>query len=344
MKFFGWNHVAAPCLALVAFSFPAHSNGHTITLLAQAPVQDVKSPAQWRERLTNSDLDQREGEFESLVESARVSSELRAQLQEWSKDLEDCEFAWTCRLALREVDRNRRTDPASGLSGDPLEDLHRQLLSDRKGLGSISGFMRAPAIRGMTLGPGITARSEQFQLELRPDGVKARVTRDVNGEQQEQVYSASTIEELLKAHPELSEHVQGGAGVAVTRLRLPGFEIEPRFSAGPRTDVLGVYVSEPSDVAGDPSGLRIMGVQSGSVAERLGLARGQTLTSLNGRPLLTRDDISAALRERAPERSIDVELRDVDGTLSTRTWHPAKDGRGKALPLQLPSSAGKRGI
>jgi hypothetical protein len=59
----------------------------------------------WRGKLSASDLDQREHAFEQLLDAARRDPEARAKLELWSEDGTDTEFAWTARLALRELER-----------------------------------------------------------------------------------------------------------------------------------------------------------------------------------------------------------------------------------------------
>ena len=40
-----------------------------------------------------------------------------------------------------------------------------------------------------------------------PDGVKARVKKEVDGEMKEEEYTAKSLDELLAAHPELSDRI-----------------------------------------------------------------------------------------------------------------------------------------
>jgi len=179
-------------------------------------------------------------------------------------------------------------------------------------------------------------------------GVKVRLKKQENGQETSEEFSAGSLEELLEAHPELSNQLGGASrgGAGWFRFGGPGVSgaipgngfrwertVEPL-----RTDRLGVYLrSEPRT----EGGLEIGAVQPGSLAERLGLEPGQVLLKLNGRELRTRDDISDELRQRAPEASVEVEVRAADGTLTTKSWAPSQNPRGEPKPLApgaLPST------
>lgn len=364
MNITGWTLVAAPCLALAAFNSPLRNAWQSPwqDSDAKAPVAntpaDLDDASSWREQLRSDDLSARESAFEALIDRASESEAARARLQEWSNDRDQLEFAWTCRLALRELDARSKSFGAWHSFDDPFEALRQHMFSGGLGNDAFGGLMLSDPFGGgfnahggafdsfqnVPQGSGMQSQSESFSLEMGPDGVKARVKTKVDGEDHEEEFSAKTLDELLLAHPELSKHIQSGNSARVgglgLRFGLPGFDFDHRLSGPMRTDVLGVYIATAAsnDAAGS-DGLRIERVQPGSLAEKLGLEPGQVLSSLNGRSLKTRDDISSALRERKPDEAVVVEVRGQDGALSTKTWEPSKNSRGKAHPLPaLPKS------
>ncbi len=83
----------------------------------------------FRLRLGQSDLDQRESAFEDIVLRAGLNLDARAALKEIAADTGDPDLAFTARLALREIDRSRRT--LSGTYGhgaaDPFEAMQRRM-------------------------------------------------------------------------------------------------------------------------------------------------------------------------------------------------------------------------
>ncbi len=359
MNSIGLTMVAAACLALAAFttssqSAPQTSNGNTRSV---APVDDLGDEQAWRERLQNHDLAVRERDFEALVQRAGESDRGRTQLEQWAADDSHVEFAWTCRLALRELKARSKSMAWPSGHEDPFEALRQRMFPGAQGRDPLGGFLfmdpfaRVPGgLHGLNDPfqadtPGLESHSDGFSLEMGPDGVKARVKTRVDGEEHEEEYTAKTLDELLLAHPELRSRIGGGnaGGGFNFRFGMPGFDLE-RASVM-RTDVLGVYIASGSSAGQSAgTGLRIERVQPGSLAQKLGLEPGFVLTSLNGRNLNSRDDISSALRERKPDQEVIVEYRDREGATSTRSWTPSEDGRGQASPLQPQGLEGLRKI
>ncbi|HUR29407.1 MAG TPA: PDZ domain-containing protein [Planctomycetota bacterium] len=354
MNALGWTLFTVPCLALAAVSLSPTTSAHPgpQSKLAQ---DEGSNAAAWRERLAGKDLEAREQAFDELVSRAARSDEARAELDGWSKDESDLEFAWTCRLALREAksrDHQLGAFGAFGAGEDPFESL-RQRMFGSHGLGSSGGdpfgsfLLLDPRERdgalsitpfgAMPNGAHLQSESEGFSLQMGPDGVKVRVKKDVNGEVKEEEYTAKTLEELLAAHPELADRVHGGGG----RLQfgLPHL-VTPQTAL--RTDKLGVYVPEETEPGSQ--GLRILRVQPGSLAEKLGLGADQVVVSINGHAIVTRDDISTALRERAPDAALEVEVRDPDGKVSTKSWTPDGTERGIGRPFAPRTLGGTRKI
>ena len=370
-----WTLLAAPCMALAAFTTSSQSGlpqagGTALNTPAPDNLGELGDAQGWRARLQNKDLAARESEFEVLLERAGASDAARAQLEQWAGDTKHVDFAWTCRLALRELKARAKSMASPSVSDDPFEALRQGIFPGGQGADPFDGFFMLPFAQTPGAGRGMRdpflgfpkglqsqSQSDGFSLEMGPDGVKAKVKTRVDGEEHEEQYTAKSLDELLLAHPELKARIGGGTadGASGFRFGLPGFALErPPLM---RTDVLGVYIAKTdsansatdsaTDKATDASsaeGLRVERVQPGSLAERLGLEAGFVLTTLNGHALKTRDDISSALRERKPDQELRVEYLDRDGAHKTATFEPSKDTRGGAQPLQPQGLTGTRKI
>ena len=407
MNAIAWTSIAAPCLALAGLSFhnssapgqhgasasasgsveaPAEEAQGQLRRVAPAhPEQDAEAEASdWRVKLASQDLAAREAEFDALVARAVADPAFQGRLAQWAENRESLEFAWTCRLALREAKAKLEEGSRGafggawwrdGSPGDPFEDMRRRLFGegdtldpmdpmdpmgglwvDPFGRGWRGRFQQVPPSPEPPSGspgqPGAPSGSQSsaqsLHLEMGQGGVKVRLKKQENGQETSEEFSAGSLEELLEAHPELSNQLGGASrgGAGWFRFGGPGVSgaipgngfrwertVEPL-----RTDRLGVYLrSEPRT----EGGLEIGAVQPGSLAERLGLEPGQVLLKLNGRELRTRDDISDELRRRDPEASVEVEVRAADGTLTTKSWAPSQNPRGEPKPLApgaLPST------
>ena len=347
----GWTLFAAPCLALAALPLaPTAATTGAQSKLAQDEWSDATA---WRERLAGKDLEAREQAFDDLVSKAARSDDARATLERWSKDEDDLEFAWTCRLALREAKARDHQLGGFGTFGsmdDPFEALRQRMFGSNglgRGLGGNGGIggdpfgsflLLDPFARGGQLsitpfgalpnGAHVQTESEGFSMNMGPDGVKVRVKKDVDGEVKEEEYTANTLEELLAAHPELADRIHGGG--SGLQLGFPGI-LSPQSGTALRTDKLGVYVPEKTEPGSQ--GLRILRVQPGSLAEKLGLEADQVVVSIDGHAIVTRDDISTALRERAADATLEVEVRGADGKVSTKSWTPDGTERGIGRPF-----------
>lgn len=280
-------------------------------------------PAHWQERLSARDLDQRMFAFEQLGEQAAADPSIRAQLEAWSRGAD--ELAWTARLLLRDLESGgprAAQRPRRGLwriepfSAEPWADLERRLDELWKLHDSGRGLWSLPA-------PGGGSSSQSTQVEVGPQGVKVRVTEEVDGQPTTREYSAASLDELLAAHPELRGRIGVGGAAPSGPMFGPRFDWflrDPRGGAGPdptdamrrtvRTDILGVVLEELSaeqrrDLGvADGIGLRIARVESGTIAERLGLKSGHILLELDGQAVRSRDDVTARIRAR--EKSAEV--------------------------------------
>ncbi len=354
MQTLGWTLLAVPCVALAAVSLAPQVATPGFLARYQAPnePQDLSDQAVWRQKLASKDLSARENDFDALVTRAAQSDAARANLETWSRDESALEFAWTCRLALREAKaRAARVDPMRSME-DPFEQLRQRMFGSHSGADPFGDFLLLdPFARGgqglldpfssMPTGQdgsGIHAESEGFSMESGPDGVKVHVKKNVNGEMRDEEYSAKSIEELLAAHPELSSHI-GGAGTGL-QFGFQGLHAGGLAPGEPRTDILGVTV--PAEPESGSTGLRIKSVVPGTLAAELGLKPGQVLVSINGRAIKTRDDISGALRDRTAAAALEVEVRDAEGKLTTKNWTPASPSRGAGRLLDPHALDGSR--
>ena len=344
---------------------------------------DLWNVEDWRHDLTISDLEQREKNFERLVQTARRDPAGRARLEEWSRD-SDKDFAWSARLALRELD-HRGLFPAFGQ--DLFQDWQGGLQGFQtlpQGSFSLSFPQNFQLPQGLDLdlfngmhaqSGGAQSEKSSISLSITPDGVKATVITEEDGVENKQEYQAESLDALLEAHPELRDKIgiggihMGGlggmGGFQNLHLFTPGTPFEFDFGTGlggglgsglqlepgqfqlrlgkPRTDVLGVYVEATSDAQSKVDaklpldGMYIQQVMPGTIAAELGLKQGQTLTHIDGRAIRSRDDISAAMRARNADATIEVDIVEPDGTSRTLRWDPPNESgdsgvnRGAAL-------------
>jgi hypothetical protein len=312
--------------------------------------QSQTSAQEWRKRLSDSDLDRREASYSELVESARNDADARGVLEELARSNDAGELAWTARLALREL-RNSNQGGTRGLRQrfDALEQRFG-------GIDSSFEDMRArmeQLMREMPQGqdpaqpfggqPGTTERQQSYSLEVGPDGVKLKTNESADGNGETQTYEAKDMDELLREHPELRERIGNGGGFDLHGA--PGqnwfflrdgqpqndWLRSPRPSQQPPTDVLGIYShrlapEESKDLALAPEqGLRVDRVEPGTIAQILGIRRGDTIVELNGSPVYGSDDVRKALKERRPEEDVSVTLIGA-GTSERRTlrWSPGE--------------------
>jgi hypothetical protein len=312
---------------------------------ASTSAQDPFDAEHWRERLTTPDLDARMFSFEQLARIAAEDPRARQQIQEWSRQADGSELAWTARLLERELERAPRLGLRGGLWGaDPfapfafdhfgvppsLEDFERQF----------EPLLRAPwGAVPLWRQPGAQAqRSNSSQIEITPDGVKVRVTEDVDGQQKTEEYSAPSLEELYAAHPQLRERLgvdlrgadprefdsRGWFAAPTPGRTIPGLGAQ----AGVRQDILGVILEELSADErakfglADGAGMRIGRVEPGTLAERLGLARGQILVELDGESVQTRDDVTRRIQARKPTDEVRAVVLNGIGQRSELRWRP----------------------
>lgn len=336
---------------------PAQSDGSRLVRIfpqrpAEAPDAGAFDAEAWRLKLSATDLDRREQDFDALARRMRGDPAAREEVERWARE-GDGELAWTARLLLRANGANPLFGTGSphslllqlpdgawgsapGLGGERelwLQELEPLLGDD---------FWLAPTVPTPPSGSASTKRAESFQLRSGPDGVHVTVEEETNGKTEKKEYSAATLEELYEQHPELRERVQardfpriGGALGG-----LGSFAIEPK---APRTDVLGVTVrplpkSEGAALGLDEGlGLYVERVEPRSIAAALGIQRGHVLIRLNDRELHAAQDITEELCARPADGEVRVELLDRWGQKRSRTWQP------EATDTPQPASPGANG-
>ena len=295
----------------------------------------------WAARLSEGDLDLRMAAFEAIVDAGMQDDSVYQSIQGWAADLQAGELAWTARMALRELERRPvpAADPwgfGSGLDwfrGSPFqrlgmtpEEIERNLQSR---LDQLHRQMQQGFAPGAAPGRGLEQRS--FSFELGPEGLRVRTHRRGADGEDERQWEAESIEELLKAHPELESEFPGLEGLRM-RFGVPKkSEGQPApVDAGPRTDVLGVECRNlgPEELksAGQAGSVIVMRILPGSIADELGVRRGDVLLAINGGPIDGPEDITQALMSRAPSEPIRLSLIDAAGKEREMVWSPSPLG------------------
>jgi len=312
--------------------------------------QGQPSAQDWRKRLSDSDLDRREASYSELVERARNDADARGVLEELARSNDAGELAWTARLALREL-RNSNERGTRGLRQrfDALEQRFGGIDSSFEDMRARMEQMMRDLPQGQapfqTFGgqPGATQRQQSYSLEVGPDGVKLKTNESADGNGETKTYEAKDMDELLREHPELRERIGSGGGFDLRGS--PGqnwfflrdgepqndWLRSPHPSQQPPTDVLGIYSHRLAPEEGKDlglaaeQGLRVDRVEPGTIAQILGIRRGDTIVELNGSPVYGSDDVRKALKERRPEEDVSVTLIG-EGTSERRTlrWSPGE--------------------
>lgn len=293
----------------------------------------------WRDRLTSPDLDARMLAFDQLAQLGASDPQVRTHLRQWS--LGQDELAWTARLLLRETDRApaMRAAPGIGLwrvdpfAGEPWGELERRLEELWKLRERSSGLWTSP--------PPAGASSSSAKLEFTPEGVKVRITEELDGQQTTREYTAATLEDLFAAHPELREQIAIGALDDSSRTSGFGPRFDwflgsprqdqhrvpsPRAKGAVRTDILGVVLEELSADQrtrlglSDGVGLRIVRVEAGTIAEQMALKPGHVLLELDGEPVRSRDDVTKRIGARAEDSEVRAVYLDRWGQRQEARW------------------------
>lgn len=204
--------------------------------------------------------------------------------------------------------------------------------------------MRGQSVQSSSSSMNITIRSDDETIEFRSDddGTSASVTRTEDGIEKTETFEADDLEGFKKSYPELSEKLgldrlatgtfagrsfrfdRGGAGAPSSpfgRLpfargsgspdRLPGAPLTGPLT-GPSKKRLGILCADVPpvlrahmDIAED-RGILVEEVESGSLAERIGMKVYDIVVSINGSIVGRPEDIRAALA--AIDSGADVEI------------------------------------
>ena len=328
----------------------------------------------WRKRMLQNDLDARQRDFEELARRARRDKDVRKIVEGWSRDSSNADLAWTSRLLLREIDSGAARLGPHAFGGMPdwndlqsqFDELQRQFGGMDSTFGNLQEELdrlrRAPQLapRSNSGAPNGSSKSssQSFTLQVGPDGVTCRIHENVDGKEQTKEYKAESLDALLDAHPELRDRIQAGhsrfgwsgplfsdgsSGApsdddgGLRRLARPS-------SGAPPTDIFGVEFSKLSpeklkELNLEPErGLRVERIVPGTIAQILGVKRGDLLIEMNGIPLYAGEDVSRALHERAPDADLTVTLIDGKGQRRTLTWKPSPE---REQPKGAPRADGK---
>jgi hypothetical protein len=285
-------------------------------------------PAEWRERLLDTDLVRREQSFERLIQAARRNPSLGAVLRDWALDQRRPELAWTARMALRELAR----PPVFGFHG------HLVPVPSPGGAGvpgSPGGPGSGPGAQALAPGApplagGESSLSDTVDVRRGPAGVMLRVDAMVDGDRRSQVYEGSSLAEILGEHPELVQLLPRTGAEWVPGV--PFGDRRPPWGVGSPVDtaVLGVVVRAPTDAERrrlglGPGGLSVQRVVEDSIGGILDLRPGVVLLDINGHALDREEAISVALGARPDGGELRVTLIDAYGRQCVRTWRPAPE-------------------
>ena len=292
----------------------------------QAPSAPQSAPDQgldWYNRLTQEDFHQRAQAFRQAKSMAARDSQLRGLLTEWAAGQD--ELAWTCHLLLDQL----QTDPfaSMGVPRDPGSLFHRAFGADPfngSGFEQLFGLanpldLGSPGL-GFPGGSGIPmGKSQGYRLEITPDGAKLHIETNGPEGSESQTFEADSLEELQASYPDLL-----GQDLDLSPELRPLFPSSlrplgdvPTQPGKIRTDVLGVLVTEVD------RGLQISEVFPRTMAHKLGLRPGDTLTELLGRPTATVADVQAALSQWDSELPLSAQWLDSSGAEKTGTWRAA---------------------
>jgi len=364
-----WNlSVLTPVCALALCAEPQQAPA--ARKLTRVPVQEQKTEPQqperarrldapaaddWKKRLADSDLERRESAFDEVVERARGDRELRNALEQTAQATDAPELAWTARMALREL---RRGGAGRARGYDDLRQRFEALERNLGGMDSMFEDLRSQLGAFPALPPHSRGTAQQFHgysLQIGPDGVTLESTENSDGNGEQKTYKAKNMEELLQNYPELkdklggSEHfsMQGGpGGWFFLRDGLPENDWlrSTRPSQQPPTDVLGIYSQkltpdQAKELDLEPEqGLRIDSVKPGTIAQILGLRRGDTIVELDGQPIYSAEDVRRILKERRADADLTVTLLG-EGSKARRTlrWSPAEPQPATQPPADKPA-------
>jgi hypothetical protein len=310
----------------------------------------------WRERLLDSDLDQRERSLDVLLKRARLDPIARAFVEELAADPKGGELAWTARLALREL--GRANLPLQGFLGpDPFGSAQRmqEMMEELFARDGVGLMWRHPTRTQAPLALGSRASGRSVQVEQTGNGARVRITETVDGQARTRDFEGSSLQEILAANPELAGELEGlsirvapgapidlrfdlGSGLDQRLQRFPrldqgGLRLAPHGRSRPAlTDRLGVIVEPVSaatarELGLEDQGLLVESAYAATYAHLLGVKAGDVLLVLNGVVLKKPADIEKVMSARQPDDELTLIWLDELGQRQEKTWRPEPDRR-----------------
>ncbi len=354
-----WFLVAAalPCLAFAQQGGTSNEEGLRLISDESAPgLQRVFEPGQntsshvdresWSQRLTVTDLDQRELALDELVAQARNDDHLRLMVEEWAVDPSNTERAWTARMALRELKQKHTPRANSPIDAyrhglGQMFDLQKEIedaflrLDDPHFGGWVDGFSHDldNMFRQLQTDQSSCAEeSKSLSLQVAPDGVRCQLSECIDGQEVKKEFQADSYEELLEAHPELQKHLDGQLpqlpGMSLVPLTLPELQNGLTATAPDRVDRLGIQTTAPPklrlDRAGldEGQGLLVIRVLPLSLASVLDIRRGDIVVELDGVPVFSGQDVRRALAERDSKAELRVVVINSRDQRKELVWKP----------------------
>jgi hypothetical protein len=317
-----------------------------------SPLTDFDA-APWATALQDTDLVQRKASYEGLVDLAGRNPSAVKSIKAWAVDTSNVELAWTAQLLLRELETRStaRRSPFGLSQGSPfgLHDLD-SLFDDLQGQhgGGLFGFGGADPFDGLDLDQFIQGGSSSgsgMQIFQDGDGVRIEITETEGGKSHTKKYEAPTMEELLETHPELEGRVN-------TRQSFPAFPFQQKQFLPPEPDLdlfwnqskgngglkliepsldrLGIQMLTPENRtmaypgADADVGLQVVEVLPGSLAEAVGIKKGDLVISIDGQSIRGAEDVRKALGATHGDKKIDIRVIDQGGAERNRSWLPRK--------------------
>jgi hypothetical protein len=198
--------------------------GKRIELIVEARVDSTG----WEARLTDLDIDSREHAFDELVARARRDTSLGLAIKSWSTDSSKPELAWSARMALRELHKQRRPVAVAWVprirpNQTGMQEAHAVLNEANpkaslivpvpQGLRDLNPgsvlplanrqLMSLSAPRAFEMPQDKVKHQLRLKLQYQPEGVTLVVAEIHNGQSRQRKYAAGSIETLLEDHPEL---------------------------------------------------------------------------------------------------------------------------------------------
>ena len=318
----------AALAAWLAFSFGALGSSQE-SLQPVAPPGVSSEPRAFREDswlllLSTSDLEERERNFDALVRRAWADPLALVFLERLALDQERKDLAWTARLALRELGQGAA--PVWMPTGNDAE-LDRHLFALFESLSTTRPELQFGVPIDRAEGPRVDVGTVRVRLRQRSGEARLEWSEEQNGEPFTRTFRGPDLKSILGENPVLAERIRLGpaplTGPLDLELIVPRetpLQAVPPMAIGEDeaaegapevlrqavvtvpTEILGVYVkkltADERARAGLPagSGLRVLALDPGTIADALGVRVGDMLWRVNGRVLTRPLDIAETLQ------------------------------------------------